>query len=91
MVLMVLEVLEVLKFLMVRATYRLLAGSWQETECECLLELLAALTGAVRNLSVLSGGINNLLMYIDILFIILILQTYYKKKSCFNYYILSII
>ena len=62
MVLMVLEVLEVLKFLMVRATYRLLAGSWQETECECLLELLAALTGAVRNLSVLSGGINNLLM-----------------------------
>ena len=63
MVLMVLEVLEVLKFLMVRATYRLLAGSWQETECECLLELLAALTGAIRNLSVLSGGINNLLMW----------------------------
>ena len=62
MVLMVLEVLEVLKFLMVQATYRLLAGSWQETECECLLKLLAALTGAVRNLSVLSGGINNLLM-----------------------------
>jgi hypothetical protein len=62
MVLMVLEVLKVLKFLMVRATYRLLAGSWQETECECLLELLAALTGAIRNLSVLSGGINNLLM-----------------------------
>ena len=65
MVLMVPEVLEVLKFLMVRATCRLLAGSWQETECKCLLELLAALTGAVRNLSVLSGGINNLLMYIN--------------------------
>ena len=62
MVLMVLMVLEVLEFLMVRATYRLLAGSWQDTECECLLELLAALTGAVRNLSVLSGGMNNLLM-----------------------------
>ena len=29
-----------------------------------LLELLTALTGAVRNLSVLSKGMNNLLMYL---------------------------
>ena len=62
MVLIVLEVLEVLKFLIVQAIYRLLAGSWQKTKYKCLLELLAALTGAVRNLSVLSGGINNLLI-----------------------------
>jgi hypothetical protein len=62
MVLMVLEVLKFLKFLMVWVTYRLLTGSWQEIKCECLLELLAALTGAIRNLSVLSGGMNNLLM-----------------------------
>jgi hypothetical protein len=40
----------------------LLTGSWQDTECECLLEILTALTGAVRSLSVLSGGMNNLLM-----------------------------
>ena len=62
MVLEVLEVLEVLKFLVVWAIYRLLTGSWQEAKCECLLELLTALTGAVRNLPVLSGGMNNLLM-----------------------------
>ena len=63
MVLMVLIVLEVLEFLVVWATYRLLAGSWQNTKYKCLLELLAALIGAVRNLLVLPGGINNLLMY----------------------------
>ena len=27
----------------------LLTGSWQDAECECLLELLTALTGAVRS------------------------------------------
>ena len=26
----------------------LLTGSWQDTECECLLELLTILSGAVR-------------------------------------------
>ena len=48
MVLMVLMVLIVLELLMVLE----------------LLELLTALIGAVRNLSVLSGGMNNLLMFI---------------------------
>ena len=40
----------------------LLTGSWQDAECKCLLEILAVLAGAVRNLSVLLGGMNIFLM-----------------------------
>jgi hypothetical protein len=37
-------------------------GRALDSECKGLLEILTALTGAVRSLSVLLGGINNLLM-----------------------------
>jgi len=51
------EVLEVLEVLVVLWSGDLLTGSWQDAECECLLELLTALKSG-QELLVLLGGTN---------------------------------